>query len=82
MKPSLLIISYLLLITSLSGCISITNHVTVSAPADPANPAIAEMERAAPTNALASRANGTVGIACAIYSHKTISPDTTATLAK
>ncbi len=64
------------------GCINITNTVTVSSPSDPANPAVAEMERAAPTNALASRANGTVALSCAIYSHKTITPDTTATLTK
>lgn len=63
------------------GCISITNHVHLG-PASEAGDAEATMGYTAPTNDVSATVRGSVAINSAIYSHKVISPDTTATLAK
>lgn len=65
----------------LCGCISITVTTTVgNVETDPENPAISEMQAAGVTNSVGARSNGTVATTCAIYSHKTISPATTASV--
>lgn len=66
------------------GCISITNNIALGkdASADPEQPAIAAMQKLGTTNDVSAQCTGTVAVNCAIYSHKVVSPDTTATLAK
>ena len=63
------------------GCISITNHVHLG-PAVESGDAEATMSRTVGTNDVSGTVRGGVAINSAIYSHKIISPDTTATLAK
>lgn len=63
------------------GCISIKNHVHLG-PASEGGDAEATMGYTAPTNDVSATVRGSVAINSAIYSHKVISPDTTATLAK
>jgi len=84
MKKSVAVVALALAIPGCAvilGCISIENHVHL-APGTDGGDAEALMSRAAPTNEVSAAVRGSVAINSAIYSHKTISPDTTATLAK
>lgn len=63
------------------GCISITNHVHMGEGVE-ASESEATMGYASATNDVSATVRGGVAINSAIYSHKVISPDTTATLAK
>lgn len=63
------------------GCISITNHVHMGDGVE-ASESEATMGRTVGANEVSGTVMGGVAINSAIYSHKVISPDTTATLAK